>query len=66
LNLELSTNFSTSISFEKAFENSRKVITDEGLEWQVLSLEVLIQSKIRSGRPKDLLDVQELKRIHKK
>ena len=66
LNLELITNFSTTTSFEKAFENSRKVITDEGLEWNVLSLEDLIHSKIKSGRPKDLLDVQELKRIHKK
>lgn len=65
LNLELITNFSTTITFEKAYENARKATTEEGLEWLVLSLEDLIASKIKSGRPKDLLDVQELRRIHK-
>lgn len=65
LDLELITNFSTSISFEQAFNEARKVTTEEGLEWYVISLRDLIDSKIKSGRPKDLLDVQELKRIHR-
>lgn len=66
LDLELITNFSTSISFEQGFNDARKVTTEEGLEWYVISLRDLIDSKIKSGRPKDLLDVQELKRIHEK
>jgi len=34
-----------------------------GLEWCVLSFEDLITRKIKAGRPKDLLDIQELQRI---
>lgn len=30
------------------------------LEWNVLSYEDLITSKIKSSRPKDLLDIQQL------
>lgn len=66
LNLELITNFSINKTFEQAF-NEAEIAEVEGnkfLKWRVLSLDDLITSKIKSGRSKDLLDVQELKRIH--
>lgn len=69
LNLELITNFSINKSFQEAYDVAEEVVIDEKdllLRWRVLTLEDLITSKIRSGRPKDLLDVQELKRIRNK
>jgi hypothetical protein len=57
LNLEIITNFSVNKPFAKAFEEAVQVKKD-GLEWRVL----LIISKIKAGRPKDLLDIQELQR----
>ncbi len=62
LNLEIITNFSVNKLFTKVFEQSVKVEKD-GLEWRVLSFEDLITSKIKAGRPKDLLDIQELQRF---
>jgi hypothetical protein len=35
------------------------------LKWNIISFDDLVSSKIKSGRPKDLLDVQELQRINK-
>ncbi|MBG6111231.1 hypothetical protein IWX84_002115 [Flavobacterium sp. CG_9.10] len=35
------------------------------LRWNVLSLEDLITSKIKANRPKDLLDIQQLREINK-
>ncbi|MAU26858.1 MAG: hypothetical protein CMH48_02075 [Muricauda sp.] len=64
LNLELITNFSVNKSFEEVFDSSEIVTIDNGLTWRVLSLTDLISSKIKSSRPKDLLDIQELRRIH--
>lgn len=64
LNLELITNFSVNKSFEEVFDSSEIVTVDNGLTWRVLSLTDLISSKIKSSRPKDLLDIQELRRIH--
>ncbi|WP_136667598.1 nucleotidyl transferase AbiEii/AbiGii toxin family protein [Flavobacterium sp. H122] len=68
LNLELITRFSVNKSFETAYNESEKVIINdvEIIKWNVLSLEDLITSKIKSGRPKDLLDIQELKIINNK
>ncbi|AKA35315.1 nucleotidyl transferase AbiEii/AbiGii toxin family protein [Flagellimonas lutaonensis] len=64
LNLELITNFSVNKSFEEVFDSSEIVTVDNGLTWRVLSLTDLISSKLKSSRPKDLLDIQELRRIH--
>ena len=61
LNLEIITNFSVNKPFAKAFEEAVQV-KKNGLEWRVLSFEDLIISKIKAGRPKDLLDIQELQR----
>ena len=61
LNLEIITNFSVNKPFSKAFEEA-VIVNRKGLEWRVLSFEDLITSKIKAGRPKDLLDIQELQR----
>ena len=55
LNLELITNFSVNKSFDEAYKNSETVEVNNKLflRWNVLSLEDLITSKIKSGRPKD-------------
>lgn len=68
LNLELITNFSVNKSFDEAYSDSETVNKDEiqFLKWNVLSLEDLITSKIKAGRPKDLLDVQQLQEVKKK
>lgn len=52
LDLELITNFSVTIK-----NNSL-------LQYNVLSLDDLITSKIKAGRSKDLLDIQQLKQIN--
>ncbi|MEZ4880966.1 MAG: nucleotidyl transferase AbiEii/AbiGii toxin family protein [Flavobacteriaceae bacterium] len=61
LNLEIITNFSVNKPFSKAYEES-VLVQKNGLQWRVLSFEDLIASKIKAGRPKDLLDIQELQR----
>ncbi|HLU87010.1 MAG TPA: nucleotidyl transferase AbiEii/AbiGii toxin family protein [Taishania sp.] len=66
INLELITKFDINKSFDEAYEESVEVVIGEVklMKYHVLSLDDLITSKIKSGRPKDLLDVMELKRIH--
>jgi Nucleotidyltransferase of unknown function (DUF6036) len=68
LNLELITNFSINKSFDDAYNDSIEVVVNENkfLRWNILSLEDLITSKIKSNRPKDILDVQQLREINKK
>ena len=68
LDLELITNFSVNKSFEEAFRDSEEVTVNNKtfLSWRVLSLEDLITSKVKANRPKDLLDIQQLKAINKK
>jgi predicted nucleotidyltransferase component of viral defense system len=63
--VELITRFSSKIKFEDAYARSESHSIDNQhiRRWRVISFEDLIESKILSGRPKDLLDVQELKRI---
>lgn len=67
LDLELITNFSVNKSFDEAYLQGRNVTlqrNNKELSWRVISLKDLITSKIKSGRPKDLLDVQQLQKIH--
>ena len=68
LNLELITNFSVNKSFEEAYNDSEKVVVNDRpfLRWNVLSFEDLITSKIKANRPKDLLDIQQLREIKNK
>lgn len=65
LDLELITRFSVNKSFNEAYKESEEVIIKDNpfLRWRVLSLDDLIISKIKAGRPKDLLDIQKLKQI---
>ncbi len=66
LNLELITNFSVNKTFKEAYENAEILKTGKtNAISKVLSLEDLIISKLKAGRPKDLLDIQELNKIHK-
>ncbi len=67
LNLELITRFSSSKTFEQAYKNSilAEVEGAKFLKWKVLSYEDLIDSKIKANRPKDKLDIQQLREIKK-
>ena len=67
LDLELITKFSVNKTFSEAFESSEEVQVNDNLflKWNVLSLEDLITSKIKANRPKDLLDIQQLREINK-
>lgn len=64
--IELITRFNPGCAFDEAWE--RCVFAEvEGApvaRYRVLALDDLIGSKVRSARPKDLLDVHELRRIH--
>lgn len=68
LYVELITRFSVNKSFDEAYEQAEttQVNNEPVIRWRVLSYEDLITSKIKSNRPKDLLDIQELQRIHEK
>lgn len=65
LYIELITNFKINKTFDEAYNDaeSAEVAGFNLLRWRVLSFDDLIDSKIRASRPKDLLDIQELKRI---
>lgn len=67
LDLELITKFSVNKTFEEAYRDSEvsQVNNNSFLRWNVLSLEDLIVSKIKANRPKDLLDIQQLREINK-
>jgi len=67
IDLELITRFSVNKTFDEAYKDSI-LVKIEGvkfLKWNVLNYEDLLTSKIKAGRPKDLLDIQELRRIKK-
>lgn len=68
LNLELITNFSVNKSFAASYAESERVSRENNpeLTWHILSFDDLITSKIKSGRPKDLLDVHELQQRQEK
>lgn len=63
LDLELITRFSVGKTFDKAYKESEEdhIKANKLLRWNVLSIEDLITSKLKSSRPKDLLDIQQLK-----
>ncbi len=68
LDLELITNFNINKTFDEAYTESIKheVKEVQYLRWNVLSFDDLITSKIKANRPKDLLDIMQLKEINKK
>lgn len=68
LNLELITKFSVSKNFESVFRDAVQVDFEQEkvYRWRVISYDDLITSKVKAGRPKDLLDIQELEKRNKK
>lgn len=62
--IELITKFNPYCSFEEAYARKTEIINN-GLVYSIINLSDLINSKVKSLRPKDLLDIYELKRIHK-
>lgn len=67
LNLELITRFSINKTFDQAYHDAEKVEINgkKLLRWNVLSYDDLITSKIKAGRPKDLMDIQQLQQLKK-
>lgn len=67
LNLELITAFKISKTFDEAYSDAVQVEINKKniLKWKVLNYDDLIDSKIKSSRNKDLLDIQELERVRK-
>jgi len=65
IDLELITRFDVGKSFDDAYKEAETVLKKgkKVLYWRVLSYKDLITSKIKSGRPKDLLDIQQLEKI---
>jgi hypothetical protein len=65
LDLELITRFSINKTFNQAYQESEVdfIRGEKLLRWNVLGFDDLITSKIKSSRPKDLLDIQQLKQI---
>lgn len=66
--IELITRFNPGKSFQQAFDDCVEFVAgdEKYLKWNIISFDDLINSKMKAGRPKDLLDVQELKRIRGK
>lgn len=65
LDVELITRFSPGFTFDEAWSRGEEAtIADEPvIRYKVMSYDDLIASKIRSARPKDLLDIHELRRV---
>jgi len=54
-------------TFDQAYKDAISVqkLKKKVLYWRVLSYDDLITNKIKSNRPKNILDIQELERIKK-
>lgn len=65
--LELITAFNPNKSFDEAMKNSAEgsIAGFPVARYRVLGFDDLISSKIKAGRPKDLLDIMELKNRRK-
>lgn len=68
LEMELIVNFDPGKPFRDAFADSVEFFTggDEKYKWNIISYDDLVNSKIKSGRPRDWNDVQEYKRLRKR
>lgn len=64
LDVEVITFLRPGFSFNEAWERAELVelVGEPIMRFRVLAFDDLVNSKLRSGRPKDLLDVQELRR----
>lgn len=63
--VELITHYSSTLAFEDAWKRSEvhKIGTSTIHRFRVIGLNDLIETKLKSGRSKDLIDVQELRKI---
>ncbi len=52
------------IDFELAWKNSEAGVIDEDIPVRFLSMDDLITNKLAVGRPRDLIDVDELRAAH--
>lgn len=61
--IELITRFNPGKTFDQAFLDAETTMINalEIAKYRVLAYEDLVNSKVKSGRPKDLLDIQQLK-----
>jgi len=68
LEIEIITSFNPGKTFDEALNESIEYVAEDQpfLKWNIISLTDLITSKIKSGRPKDLMDVFELQKIIKR
>jgi hypothetical protein len=64
--IELITRFSLNKTFGEAYASSETVEINKNklAKINILTISDLIESKIKAGRPKDLLDVQQLREIN--
>jgi hypothetical protein len=64
--VELITRFSLNKTFEEAYSSSETVEINKNklAKINILTISDLIESKIKAVRPKDLLDVQQLREIN--
>lgn len=53
------------VDFERAYANSQ-IVSVEGMDIPVISLQDLIANKRASGRPQDLVDLEKLQAASKK
>ena len=67
LDVECITRFSVGRSFAEAHDSSIRVTHPVHADtfWRVLAYEDLVTSKVKAGRPKDLLDIAELTRLRR-
>lgn len=65
--IELITRFSLNKTFDEAYASSEMVEINKNklAKINILTISDLIESKIKAGRPKDLLDVQQLREINR-
>lgn len=70
IDIELITSFNPGRTFDECYQY-REIVTrklwhsGETFTYDVISFEDLINSKIKAGRPKDLYDIMELRRIRR-
>ena len=69
IDIELITSFNPGRSFDECYEqrySATNTVNGETVSYDVIAFNDLINSKIKAGRPKDLYDVIELRKIQEK
>ena len=69
IDIELITSFNPGRSFDECYEqrySATNTVNGQTFSYDVIAFNDLINSKIKAGRPKDLYDVIELRKIQEK